>query len=132
MFLFRTRTSRLVQRIPFRQRCLYSTGFEGQAHRPLDLDPSLETLLKDVDISLKNYKATSKPPRELDIVAPNEHEILDPDSLEVLEEEDAVGRDEKKSPAAAFGSRGIGQVVLPLELQNSINVLINGMPLTCL
>jgi hypothetical protein len=38
-------------------------------------------------------------------------------------QEDTVSR---KSPAADFGSYGIGSVVLPLELQNSINLIISG------
>jgi hypothetical protein len=32
----------------------------------------------------------------------------------------------RKSPAATFGSYGIGSVILPLELQNSINLIISG------
>lgn len=102
----------------------------------VELDPALRDLLRDVDISLggnKRSRAHHLPDkRELE-----EFPELRPDTIvsggvtvselgdfEVSEaEEDAVGR---KSPAADFGSRSIGAVVLPLELQNSINLIISG------
>lgn len=100
----------------------FTTSSCSKAHinRPLNLDPGLRTLLKDVDISLKNYKAA--PPttrRELDVIS-SDLELPADD----LEETDVY--EGRKSPAAQFGSRRFGAVVLPLELQNSINLLISG------
>jgi hypothetical protein len=107
----------------------------------LDLDPSFRALLRDVDISLlkqkQNPHATvshSRPAsRELEAFPAELDEGVDVvggDVLEDLGEEDdhAGPRDARKSPAALFGSQSIGQVVLPLELQNSINLLIAGDP----
>lgn len=104
----------------------------SQPNGPLDLDPSLQALLKDVDISLMRAKSGAslventsplKPVRELEVfsVPEDEENSLEDD----LSAEDGVHHwDIKKSPAAHFGSRRIGQVVIPLELQNSIDRLI--------
>ncbi|KAL0951798.1 hypothetical protein HGRIS_008465 [Hohenbuehelia grisea] len=94
---------------------------------PLHLDPSLRALLQDVDISLNQHKhkhAYARPgPRELEAT-----------SVDILPGEDgalATGDDDveehshRKSPAALFGSQGIGAVILPLELQASINLIIS-------
>ena len=35
-------------------------------------------------------------------------------------------RKERKSPAAAFGSNGIGSVTIPFELQDAIRSIISG------
>jgi hypothetical protein len=103
-----------------------------EPNAPLDLDPSLQTLLKDVDISISRHRAREaerlKPRnhRELEMY-PGENSIVDPESLE---DEDGVlvnGKDPRKSPAALFGSSRIGAVVIPLELQNSITNLIEGV-----
>ncbi|KAJ7508658.1 Rsm22-domain-containing protein [Mycena galericulata] len=108
-----------------------------QVRPPIDLDPALRDLLRDVDMSLggnKRSRAHHLPPkRELE-----EFPELRPDTLvstgvtvselgdlefsESQPEEDTVGR---KSPAADFGSRSIGAAILPLELQNSINLIIS-------
>jgi hypothetical protein len=117
-----------------------------QPNEPLDLDPSFKALLRDVDISLLKHKQNSHsavlPPRalpkELETV-PFEFEegeergisVHVNEGVEVGEEDYHAGpRDARKSPAALFGSQSIGQVVLPFELQKSINLLISGEPHT--
>ncbi|KAJ7597360.1 mitochondrial small ribosomal subunit Rsm22-domain-containing protein [Mycena floridula] len=121
--MFHFRCTRLARR----QTASFSWSLTARArpNRPLDLDSSLQALLKDVDIALTNNKvvqATAR--RELDIIHPD-----DPDVSEVITEEEETESpeeyDRRKSPAAHFGSRGFGSVVLPLELQNAINVLIS-------
>jgi len=100
-----------------------SKHFSSQPNPPLDLDPSLQALLKDVDISLSRKNSGPPPPRR-------ELEAYPIDSLE----EDALLPDEgisdhssqRKSPAAHFGSQQIGAVVLPPQLQTSIKLLISG------
>jgi hypothetical protein len=102
-----------------------STAALGKINPSLNLDPSLQALLKDVDISLTRHKTSFSPHRELDIIPP---EIDLNSEIAVQDPEDSVLEDslERKSPAALFGSKGIGAVVLPLEMQNSINLLISG------
>lgn len=92
--------------------------FSSHPNPPLDLDPSLQALLKDVDISLSQNK--SRPPvprRELAEDLPETVTSL----VEELQE-----HAQRKSPAAQFGSQQIGAVVLPPQLQTSINLLIFG------
>ena len=121
-----------------------STVGEDQPNEPIDLDPSFKALLRDVDISLLKHKQNSHsvvvhprpPPRELEAfdVELEEGEVREVVAGTVTEEREGeedyhVGpRDARKSPAALFGSQSIGQVILPLELQNSINRLIAGVP----
>ncbi|KAF9270814.1 Rsm22-domain-containing protein [Marasmius fiardii PR-910] len=98
----------------------------------LDLDPTLHALLRDVDISLARHKSPENTaPRELDVLPP-EHSTAIPDTYEPEERVDLSDGLERKSPAALFGSQRIGAVVLPIELQNSINILINGSNKTML
>ncbi|KZT27577.1 Rsm22-domain-containing protein [Neolentinus lepideus HHB14362 ss-1] len=109
-----------------------SSRCSTQLNSPLDLDPSLQALLKDVDMSLMRAKsgtplvagsAHPKPIRELEVYSNLEDEDLqwDEDSSEA---EGPSHRETRKSPAAHFGSGHIGSMVIPLELQNSINRLI--------
>lgn len=91
---------------------------------PLNLDPSLKALLKDVDMSLVNHKSNPPPSlRELEILptfdTPGTVALNSP----AEPEEDASTR---KSPAAHFGSHHIGAVVLPSQLRETINLLISG------
>ncbi|KAF5392572.1 hypothetical protein D9757_002254 [Collybiopsis confluens] len=104
----------------------FSTSFFTfkQVNPALTLDPSLEALLRDVDISLNNHKLSAPSHRVLEMIPQDsirDNRILSSNSVNP-EFEDLVDR---KSPAAIFGSRGIGAVVLPLEMQNSINLLIS-------
>ena len=132
---------RLVLRLPARSQnhfqcaAFNSCAPNNSLRPPLNLDPSLQTLLKDVDISLKHAKVESTPPiamRELEVlddVLAAQHEVsmddwspLDPFEIKVELEQS----EERKSPAALFGSQRIGMVVLPLELQSAISHLIAG------
>ncbi len=87
------------------------------------LDPSFTILMKDIDASLaKNHDSMhSKTLEELQVVQ-------DFASLPLDEGHDpmAIYEEERKSPAAIYGSEAIGAVVLPHELQDAITVLING------
>ncbi|KAJ7492197.1 Rsm22-domain-containing protein [Mycena latifolia] len=107
-----------------------------QVNPPADLDPALQDLLRDVDMSLggkKRSRRSQSPHEPLKRELEQFPELQQDTSVMVSElgdnqfspqepDDDVAGR---KSPAAAFGSNGIGAVVLPLELQNSINVIIS-------
>ncbi|TFY79446.1 hypothetical protein EWM64_g4571 [Hericium alpestre] len=98
-----------------------------QPNAPLDLDPSFKALLQDVDMSLQHHKHPQArtghaTPRELEIWP---EETVDQEASD-LEEYEGESRGSRKSPAASFGSRKIGAVVLPHELQESITTLISG------
>ncbi|KAF6754297.1 hypothetical protein DFP72DRAFT_899894 [Ephemerocybe angulata] len=93
-----------------------------QPNAPVSLDPSMQALLKDIDISLQNHKAQLQPvPRELEALSiePQEEQALGEEFLE-------YGHDmHRKSPAALFGSQRIGAVVIPTELQAAVTSVIN-------
>ncbi|KAL0577279.1 37S ribosomal protein S22 [Marasmius crinis-equi] len=97
-----------------------------QPNPSLELDPTLQALLKDVDISLAQHKTSDYlEPRELDIL-PLDQGRSEPVMGYSEEEVDWSSESlERKSPAAVFGSTRVGAMVLPIELQNSINILIN-------
>ncbi|KAF8167449.1 mitochondrial small ribosomal subunit Rsm22-domain-containing protein [Crassisporium funariophilum] len=130
--------SRLMARRPRSTVGLLYTSFSSSASAShpnprLNLDPSLQSLLQDVDISLRNAKVEPPPPlRELEVVArtfmAQPHEFSEEEWLPMGQSEDYSSEDtssgHRKSPAALFGSRQIGAVVLPLELQNAVNLLI--------
>jgi hypothetical protein len=96
-----------------------------EPNTPLDLDPSLQTLLRDVDASIARHKARGAVGgprhRELEV---SQEEISEGLDWEEDTDGDFFGRESRKSPAALFGSSRHGAVVLPLELQNSITSLI--------
>jgi hypothetical protein len=113
--------------------CRYSSSTSqaplDQTHpnAPLDLDPTLRSLLNDVDMSLVKHKS-HHPPREYreleaipadqsvdNTIAPYDQDLNTSDR-----------RDTRKSPAALFGSRRVGAIELPFELQKSIHQLIAG------
>lgn len=96
------------------------TSSFGHVNPSLDLDPSLQALLKDVDISLTRHKVSVPSHRELDIIP--SQSIEESREVEISVQEDSL---ERKSPAAIFGSQRFGSIILPLELQNSINLLIS-------
>lgn len=135
---------KLASKLPARSQNLlqYSySAFSSSASKnslrpPLNLDPSLKALLKDVDISLKQAKVEGPPPmatRELEVLDENlpiHHEISMEDWTPLDFSENKIHSEqsvERKSPAALFGSRRIGMVILPLELQSAISLLIAGM-----
>jgi hypothetical protein len=123
-----------------------SARLQAQLNAPLDIDPSLQALLQDVDLSLARHKARladpnghagpessaaapgMRNPRELEVFGDLEldNATLDYDDLEGLDFEHDT-HETRKSPAANFGSQHIGAVILPLELHNAITRLIEGM-----
>ncbi|KAG8966561.1 37S ribosomal protein S22 [Tulasnella sp. 419] len=102
-----------------------STQYSGKAGRtprePLELDASLRQLLHDIDGSLgksdhRNFHEGAHAPQ---LQVYSETEATTPS-----EELDSL-RDERKSPAAAFGSGRPRQLHLPVELEDSIRDLVN-------
>lgn len=104
-----------------------------QPRPPLTLDPSLKLLLHDVDMSLtQKQKGTGEPvssfARELEALENGDGEIEYYNLAEDYSiEESARRREDRKSPAARFGSDGIGTVVLSPELQHAVTTLIEGV-----
>jgi hypothetical protein len=95
-----------------------------QPNPRLDLDPSLQTLLQDVDIALQSHpKKERKSVHELEIISLQNVEAVTQHEQYGLETDENLPR---KSPAALFGSQRTGSVVLPLELQDQIQCLISG------
>lgn len=92
---------------------------------PLDLDPSLQDLLKDADMAMghkfNTHYPKEGPPRRRHMEVIEEEGIV---STEWTEEDDSGSRGSRKSPAAEFGSKKIGAVVLPHQLQESVAHLI--------
>ena len=91
---------------------------------PLDLDPSLQDLLRNADMTMAhkfNTHYPEEPPghRHMELI---EQEGITPTSW--IEEEELSSRESRKSPAAEFGSRKIGAVVLSEQLQESVTRLI--------
>lgn len=94
--------------------------------------------MSDVDLSLLKHKnrhgfgidsAFPPGPRELEVFPSDpefEEEYL---SAAELDSQDEVPdtKEKRKSPAALFGSKRFGAVVLPLELQDTITRLVAGM-----
>ncbi|PSS29720.1 hypothetical protein PHLCEN_2v2868 [Hermanssonia centrifuga] len=116
-------------------RAISSTSAAGsnQPNAPVELDPSFQALLKDVDLSILRHKARQLPGadaqahRELEVFP---HDPLRADDYMTSEELDSQEYDEdskdfRKSPAARFGSQRVGAVILPLELQQTITRLIS-------
>jgi hypothetical protein len=109
--------------------CLYSSHANSEfASRPsIELDPSLRDLLEQSSDSLSGLKqkshARSKDPVELHIIEPEIPVSGDVVSIEELEEI-FERREERKSPAAAFGSRRLGHAVIPHELEHAVSNLI--------
>lgn len=101
-----------------------SSCAKAHTNRPLNLDPALQALLKDVDMSLMGHTSSAPVKRELDIIPPSDSEKDVTFAAEPVEEEEEY--EGRKSPAAHFGSRQFGSVVLPIELQNAITLLISG------
>ncbi|KAH8835675.1 mitochondrial small ribosomal subunit Rsm22-domain-containing protein [Flagelloscypha sp. PMI_526] len=82
--------------------------------------PSYQSLMKDIDMSVRKARHYPKPNEKVleviseDFPHPNDDWDTLPDS--------PTGR---KSPAAAFGSQQVGSVLLPLELQTAITSFIS-------
>lgn len=128
-----TYSSGLTRVLTARAATLSTSARRGsqKPNTPLELDPSLQQLLKDVDISLARHKAEAAAEhaelatrRQLEVHAEDATPV---DTIEPLEEDFPFEtRDSRKSPAALFGSRRTGATILPLELTNSISRLIEG------
>lgn len=110
-----------------------------QPNPPVTLDPTLKTLLQGVDLSVSSHKKKvegelhSRPLRELEPFQDDKgvvayYDGIDDDGDALIEP--TQRREDRKSPAARFGSDRIGSVVLPSELQHAIISLINGTPTT--
>jgi len=125
--------------LPVVSGCLPSTSrsFASSATRPghaqprkrLDLDPSLEALLKDVDMSLMSQKHMNEVAhKELDVLPTKFVEDDHEEELDVGNEDrpDDQYSGRRKSPAAQFGSQHIGAVVVPMDLQRAIGKLVQG------
>lgn len=118
----------LVRRLPFARAF---TGPNGP-NAPLDLDPAMQQLLRDTDLSL--LRARKHKPRvihELESepvpIEENEEQMgVSVVGEEGQEEEEGGRRPERRSAAAVYGSYGVGAVVLPFELERSILNLIAG------
>ena len=128
---------RIARRTRFRYICRNPSASASSTTAPLDqthpnaplnLDPTLQSLLKDVDMSLVRHKARHLPRvhRELEAI-PTDQSVDDGVAYDEEYQDNSFDhKDTRRSPAAQFGSRHIGAVVLPFELQKSINRLIAG------
>lgn len=105
-----------------------------QPNPSLVLDPSLKSLLRDVDLSVSGRQnktrggLDSRRLRELEPFQNNDGGVTyhDRDDQSNTMHELVQSREDRKSPAARFGSDGIGAVVLPPELQRAVGSLISG------
>lgn len=111
-----------------------TSSLSHHPNAPVELDPSFQALLKDVDMSIRHRRplALDSPGspsthRELEVY-PNdssEEGFLSSEELDREDDGEASTR-ERKSPAADFGSQRIGATVLPLELEQTIAQIIAG------
>ena len=110
----------------------------GQVRPSIPLDPTYDALIDSVDLSRLKQSARQRPNEHEPFHGKQRREIEEvfteePSASELeqgVEEDDNIHESrERKSPAAAFGSKGIGAVVLPTELQDSIRAAIGGMSL---
>lgn len=105
---------------------------------PLQLDPALSQLLHDTDLSLlRKFRHGSKHYMERP-----ELQVEDTDAFSNLPSEfegyEVVERDheelsswdgpreERRSPAAVYGTKHVGMVVLPWELEHAVGKIIEG------
>ena len=94
---------------------------------PLDLDPSFRELFSDADMGMAHRLNSHYPGhRHAELV---EQEGVTPTNW--IEEEELTSRASRKSPAADFGSRKIGAVVLSGQLQESVARLIQSAFMFC-
>ena len=94
---------------------------------PLDLDPSFRELFSDADMGVAHkFNAHYPGHRHAELV---EHDGVIPTNW--IEEEELTSRASRKSPAADFGSRKIGAVVLSAQLQESVARLIESAFVFC-
>ncbi|THH04971.1 hypothetical protein EW145_g5134 [Phellinidium pouzarii] len=95
---------------------------------PLELDPSLQNLLRDADMALLRHKRGEKSAtspstmRELEVV---EFDETKPVEQNVEDDDEMSESKERKSARAKFGSNRIGSILLPAELRDAIDRIIN-------
>ncbi|CAE6470550.1 unnamed protein product [Rhizoctonia solani] len=104
---------------------------------PLQLDPALRQLLHDTDLSLlRKFRHGSKhyiERPELQVEEADAFSNLPPeyDGYDIVERGEAQEpsywdgpRDERRSPAAVYGTKHVGMVVLPWELEHAVERVI--------
>ncbi|KAG8679439.1 37S ribosomal protein S22, partial [Ceratobasidium sp. 394] len=109
---------------------------------PLELDPALSRLLHDTNLSLlRKFRHGSKhyvERAELEVGSgPNAFEnpppefggygVVERESIERNGEDEGIWdgpRDERRSPAAIYGAKHIGMVVLPWELEHAVEKVV--------
>jgi hypothetical protein len=92
-----------------------------------NIDPSLQRLLEDVDLSL--LKQNRRKLKHHAAKSPVELESVPLGEITSFEDADGVqwdDRAEKRSPEAVFGSKRIGMVTLPVELVSAVSQLVSG------
>jgi hypothetical protein len=113
---------------------------QNMPNAPLELDPALSQLLHDTDLSLlRKFRHGSK-----HYVERPELHVEETDAFSRLSSEfegyDVVERDheaeesqtwgepreERRSPAAVYGTKHVGMVVLPWELEHAVGRVIEG------
>ncbi|KZO90224.1 Rsm22-domain-containing protein [Calocera viscosa TUFC12733] len=108
-------------------------GIQNVPNLPLDLDPSYEQLMKGPNMSIlrqrKHHPKRSVTELEHSPVPhPDDESQMDFDGkaleLEEEEESDWERREERRSFAAAYGSKRVGTVEMPFELVNKISGMI--------
>jgi len=101
------------------------------------LDPSLRQLLLDTDLSLiksREYREQNKSaasPGCFTTPGPSKEDAETKDyyTLDAIEENDAEAwhnRSEKRSQEAVFGSKRIGSISIPFELEHNMEAIISG------
>ncbi|KAG6911344.1 hypothetical protein DXG01_001015 [Tephrocybe rancida] len=120
MFLARRRGWLLLRCGPRASTPISARTFTGQPNPPLNLDPTLQAVLEEGDMALTRGRR-GKRVKELEVVSVEEQFDSEDTSHD---EPDGYGL-ERRSPAAHYGSRQIGAVILPNQLQNAINGLIS-------
>jgi hypothetical protein len=73
-----------------------------------------------------HHPVVEKPPRKVRELEEFPSDTASNMESSAWEHEETESRDSRKSPAALFGSRKIGAVVIPKELQSSVGRLIEG------
>lgn len=97
----------------------FPSSSRWQSHMPnapLDLDPSFRELFRDADMGMA-HRLNAHYPGHRHVELVKQEGIT---STSWIEEEESSSRGSRKSPAAEFGSRKIGAVVLSDQLQESV------------
>ncbi|KIO06885.1 hypothetical protein M404DRAFT_137276 [Pisolithus tinctorius Marx 270] len=136
MFCSHSGSVRVLSRVGLQNVATLSSSAVLRSAQPnpsVPLDPTLKTLLQGVDLSVSGHKKTtagnvnSRTLRELEPFQDEHGDVAyhGMDDERSALGESVQGREDRKSPAARFGSNGIGAVILPVELQRAIVSLID-------